>query len=224
MFGSRQLMLSIEQAHNAERDHQKNVNRSGEYKGYLRHLCQQAKQVSQIIAYIWRWGDEDETDEYSLKHKQNALDLKSYFEEPTSEIEKPGENLLRLFKANPKNADDKTKEANLLRAVFFIDKRGKSTLGFDNEQYEFPIFDIFAIDQQEDTGGYIIEIVTDSFQGKIGDSNANHPSFLTLSIPYPPRPQFGKLTLDKETLDNWIRNRKEGEYYAKNIYIPTTTC
>jgi hypothetical protein len=123
MFGTRQLIISVEQDHG-------NNNSPSTHTGYLRELCQQAKQVSQIIAYIWRWGDE--TDEKYSEQKGNAIKLKSYFEHPTSG-EEPGENLLKLFKANPKDEKDTTEEANLLRAVFFIDKQGQSIPGYDTK-------------------------------------------------------------------------------------------
>ena len=177
---------------------------------YLQRLYQQSKQISQIIAYIWRWGDAEEAPE----KKRVANELRSYFESPTSQS--IGDNLKKLFGADPTQGKPEFPDpAYLLKQVFYED-------GLDNSNYIFPIFDTYELGEQQDGLGYSFEITFSNFEGEIIDADNNDPQILKMIIPYPPRPQLGEITLTQETLDNWIENRDPNRYFSENPYIPLT--
>ncbi len=183
------------------------------HASFLRRLYQQAKQVSQIIAYIWRWTDED--CENHSEQRDVANKLKVYFSSPSKNTQEVGLRLKKLFKANPKDANDQTTEANLLRAVFFQE-------GVDNEGYIFPIFNDLERGELEKELGYLFEISVNEFTGSIDDADINSPELLKMIIPYPPRPAFGQATLETQDLDMWIQNRDKDKYFADSHYIPTS--
>ncbi|NEQ75791.1 MAG: hypothetical protein F6K23_23760 [Okeania sp. SIO2C9] len=63
---------------------------------------------------------------------------------------------------------------------------------------------------------------TNIFQGKIEDPEVNLTYLMKLTFPYPPRPQLG-VQLNKNDLDEWIKNREKKEFIAKNPYIPSSS-
>ncbi len=179
---------------------------------YLQRLYQQAKQMSQIIVYIWRWADAD-----GAPQQHSANELKKYFTNPTGDDTKPAEHLKELLKANPKNADH-SKPAKLLKDVFF-EKEPETS-----HNLLFPMFDEFELGESKFKYlGYLFQITVNSFQGTIGDSTKNMPELMKFSIPYPPCPAIGNATVTYNEMENWIANRKEDEYFSDNIYIPTSS-
>lgn len=186
---------------------------------YLRRLYQQAKQLSQIIAYIWRNIEEDGN------RGSNAKKLKEYFISPTEEttdndgnlIIEPGGNLKKLLAANPKESgSEENVEANLLRQVFPDYE--------SNYDLIFPMFSDFELGENPDFSnlGYLFEINVNDFFGVLEDVNVNNPSLFKFVIPYPPRPQLSETTVTTDDLEDWIANREKNEYFADNPYIPTT--
>ncbi len=207
MFGTRRLFHKANEISTV----------SSQYGEFLQRLYQQAKQVSQIIAYIWRWADENDEDYAYQKHIAN--ELMEYFNKPTIETEEKievGGNLKKLFRADPRDIEkDQSPEAKLLRAVFYVE-------GICNEDYIFPIFDKFELGEDNPKLGYLFQINSESFHGTLEDVERNLPEIFKFIIPYPPRPIFGNATLDKRTLSEWIENRTKDQYFAENPYIPTT--
>lgn len=219
------------------------INSTSSY--FILRLYQQAKQISQIISYIWRWidadpkkdpkGGEEFTPEYEYvqAQKEAANKLKDYFLNPTSAAARhlrsgQGDRLKRLFKAHPKSHLNATaeyyEEACLLNAVFDIDKlQGEGHLQEDGGQYFFPIFDELELAEHKDLEhlGYIFEVDMNNFQGRIDDADRNLPDLFTFRIPYPPRPSLGG-QLNQQDLDDWIKNRSPRKYFSDNPYIPTT--
>jgi hypothetical protein len=174
---------------------------------YLQRLLQQGKQLSQIIAYIWRWIDVNGNPKQEI-----AKQLKEYFVRPTIDVSgNGGGNLKNLFAANPKQDKPTTNavEANLLRQIF---------PDYDsNNKLIFPIFD----DSELGKAGYLIEVTVNGFNGMLEDGDRNNPNTIKFVIPYPPKPQFGEGTITPSELEEWIAN-KDDKYVADNPYIPTT--
>jgi hypothetical protein len=190
-------------------------NISSPHVVFLLRLYQQAKQISQIIAYIWRWVDDTGTEEGNV-----ANELKTYFEQPIllDKCQPNARHLKSLFRANPRKGDPQFPHpAYLLKKVFEQE-------GLNNKEYIFPIFDDLerGDDGEHPELGYSFEVTFSSFVGEILDADNNNPQLFTMIIPFPPRPQIGNATLSEETLDDWIKNREEDEYFSKNPYIPTT--
>lgn len=71
----------------------------GKPQNNSRRIYQQGRQVSQIIAYIWRWID-DERPENKQKQKV-ANELQKYFKSPTENNLEPGGRLKKLLSAHP---------------------------------------------------------------------------------------------------------------------------
>lgn len=183
---------------------------------YLRRLYQQAKQVSQIIAYIWRWADADGNPKQEIANK-----LKEYFTNPTEDNSKPGGKLKELLRSDPRKTHNLGEKDNLLKAVFFEDKEPNNSK-LDN--LLFPMFDEFELGESEEFPnlGYLFQITVNSFQGTIEDPTKNAPELMKFTIPYPPCPKIGKATVTSDELEHWIANREKDEYFAKNPYIPTS--
>ncbi len=179
---------------------------------YLRRIYQQAKQVSQIIAYIWRWIDADGNPKQEI-----ATQLKEYFVRPTEENQNVGENLEKLFAANPKqnNLEENADEAKLLREVFPNYNEDQNLI--------FPIFNELERGEEVSGLGYLLNIDINSYQGNLSDTSINHPYLFIHTIPFPPRPQLSKATVTPDELEDWIENNIPGKYYADNPYIPTTS-
>lgn len=245
MFENRDLFYKIEQVHNSadipqvpeekslEETSLKTAQNSGPMIEYLLRIYQQSKQLSQIIAYIWRWADKGEEDSDSNEIKQNgkmARQLKEYFDQPTkrdnpSKLE-ISNNLKKLLKANPKTntITDESIEAKLLKHVF-----GKAV---ELEHYIFPMFDKLELgeDPEHPYLGYLFEVNVNSFHGFLQDPDSSSPNLFKFNIPYPPRPTNKKTTVDDDTLEKWYKDTelpKQGtteryKYFADNPYIPTT--
>lgn len=176
---------------------------------FILRLYQQAKQLSQIVAYIWRWSDDSDVTKSDVANK-----LKEYFEHPTKEGGPIGGHLKELFKVVPNQGGNK--EAKLLYAVF-----GDPQAPL-NRNYIFPIFDETELGISLPGLGYAFTININSFHGKIVDATSNEPQLFSFDIPYPPRPTMGKVALPQKDLDNWIENREEYQYFSENPFIPTS--
>jgi hypothetical protein len=173
---------------------------------YLLRLYQQSKQISQIIAYIWRWSDDNSTGK-----EKSAKDLASYFEHP-SEDGVVGANLKKLFSVKPKQGGNK--EEDLLYQVFGNGNKIEGLI--------FPIFNEFERGKLNNTLGYLFGIDINTFHGEILDPTPNHPQLFSFFIPYPPRPAVGNATVTNQELEGWVDNREKDKFFADNIYIPTT--
>jgi len=165
---------------------------------FFRLFCQ-GKMISQIIAYIWRYGEEN-TSEGNI-----ARTLSGYFKNPGED----GANIKKLWQAIPNPNGDL--EDQLLYAVFPMEP--------DNypNGYFFPIFNI----RERTYYSFITDV--NNFQGVIEDANVNTPELMRLTTPFPPRPQLGELTVTETELEQWINNREPRDVIAKNPYIPTCT-
>lgn len=173
---------------------------------FLQRLYQQAKQLSQIIVYIWRWADED-----GQPQQEVAKQLKIYFDRPTEDNSRVGGNLKQLLAAD---SMEDSPEANLLREVF---------PDYDsNENLIFPMFDSFELGEEDNSLGYLFEVNVNSFHGVLEDVERNAPDIYKFVIPYPPRPQIGETNVTSDELERWIENREENKFFADNPYIPTT--
>lgn len=206
MFGTRNLFYKSDKINTGE-------NSCSPHIGFLRRLYQQSKQISQIIAYIWRWAGEDE--EHYPVQTAVANKLKTYFEQPDSPEGLNAQHLRELFKANPTLGDPQFPDpAYLLKQVF--------PEGIEHEGYIFPIFNDFERGEIEKSLGYSFEITFSSFVGQILDADNNNPELFKMIIPYPPCPGTGEATFTKQTLEDWITNRNKDQYFSTNPYIPTT--
>jgi len=181
---------------------------------YLRRLYQQAKQLSQMICYIWRWIDGQDPDNQDV-----AQNLQRYFLEPTEtrpnggiEI---GGNLKKLLGANPK-AKNPNQEDLLLRKVFPDYDESENLL--------FPLFSEFELGNRPGAQnlGYLFLIDVNVFDGALEDVDSNTPTFFKFVIPYPPRPQLGEGTVTSARLEEWVGNRRPNEIFPNNPYIPKT--
>ncbi|MEH1843169.1 MAG: hypothetical protein V7L20_31650 [Nostoc sp.] len=119
------------------------------------------------------------------------------------------EELKKLLFAN----DPETDEYKLLIKVF-------------KEERFLPIFD------EDDKQYFKFRVTVDKFEGNLSDPGPSDEEVLTMTIPYPPRPNIfddssqNKVTpLDKSQLQEWLdQNPEEKPYfYEDNPYIPTTT-
>ncbi len=219
MFGQRALIENVSKLSEFKERDINNNNNILSPVNFIRRLCKQGKQISQIIAYIWLWADED-VNKFP-EQVNTAIKLKHYFDKP---IEKEGdqsviENLKKLLSADPKkwlnsSAQDKEhlpdkEEAKLLINVF----GEKRIIDVDGQ---FPIL------SEEETEHYIVTINVNSFHGTIADPDVNTNKLLTFQIPYPPAPKIGNTTVTKKDLQDWVDNTKKEEFFSDSPYIPTT--
>ncbi|MEH1938948.1 MAG: hypothetical protein V7L01_01845 [Nostoc sp.] len=175
---------------------------------FLLRLYQQAKQISQIIAYIWRNVGEPEN-----PNLNTAKELQKFFVRPTEKDTEVGENLKKLLGADP--TKEESAEAKLLREVF----KNQS-----NEDLIFPIFNELELgrDPEHPDLGYLLEVNVNDFFGMLEDVDRNSPSLFKFVIPYPPRPQLSEATVTSSELEEWIVNKDKNKFFADNPYIPTT--
>ncbi|MGF1990055.1 MAG: hypothetical protein RMY62_019630 [Nostoc sp. ZfuVER08] len=197
-------------------------------------IWQQGKQLSQIIAYIWRWAD----DELELDKKKIAQKLKTYFMKDDSELgvekvlkrignrydNKCDANLKKLFRANPREWLSQGKPpfdetAELLVAVF-----GEERINNTNK-YLSPMFDIVELGDDETiiSPYYEFHIDPSSFIGKLCDPDLETPFAFRYYVSFPPRPQLGEATVTKEELEDWIKDDKNEHPYPSVPFIPVTT-
>lgn len=219
MFGQRVLIENVSKLSDVnERGMSDNKNILSPVN-FIRRLCKQGKQISQIIVYIWLWADED-VNKFP-EQVNTAIRLKQYFDKP---IQKEGDqifiqNLEKLLRADPKkwlNSSDQDKEdvpdkeeAKLLINVF----GEKRIMDVDGQ---FPIF------SEEETEHYIVTINVNSFQGTLADPDVNTNKLMKFQIPYPPAPKIGNTTVTKKELQDWVDNTKKDVFFADSPYIPTT--
>lgn len=215
MFGSRNLVIKSQKqiTVNNEINSRSSTTFIGEKESphiiFLRRLYQQSKQISQIVAFIWRWAD----DSKDIEKNQAAKKLKKYFEHPTLDGAEVGGQLKKLFKVIPDcNGND---EARLLSTVFSVQQ---------NPSLIFPIFNSFELGEEDAQLGYAFVIDINRYHGELQDPSKNDPNLLTFKIPYPPRPQLGELTVTYEELETWTNNTISNEYFSENIYIPSSSC
>jgi hypothetical protein len=203
MFGTRNLVLQSQSNITSIRE------KESPHISFLRRLFQQSKQISQIVAFIWRWADDPKDSEKS----QAAKKLKKYFEHPTLDGVEIDGQLKKLFKVIPD--PNGNEEARLLSTVFSLQ---------NNSSLIFPIFDSFELGEEDAKLGYAFIIDIEHYYGEIQDPTKNHPNLLTFKIPYPPRPQLGELTVTHQELESWTKNISPSEYFSDNVYIPSSSC
>ncbi len=211
MFGTRELFLKASQVHEKSIKLKLPNKKLSPHVEWLRRAYQQGKQISQIIAYIWRWVDEE-----SAEYKENktiANQLKKYFAHPTEDSKYPMQNLKKLFAADARQPNS-SPEAMLLSCVF----------NPISEEMIFPIFDEFELGEEYPELGYLFHIDVNSFQGNLADATINEPQLLKWEIPYPPRPNLGEVTVTLSELDEWINNKAPNQYVPENPYIPSSSC
>ncbi|RCJ22425.1 hypothetical protein A6S26_22005 [Nostoc sp. ATCC 43529] len=202
MFGTKDLFVKSGKVHDTVSQQSGEKHEHITPHHFLYRLFKQSKQVSQIIAYIWRWADAIDNPKKDIANK-----LKEYFINPTDDLDHPGGKLEKLLKADPKNSDP---EAKLLYAVFFEDSSS------DNKDLLFPMF------SDDECDCYSFQINVNSFDGKLCDPTPNDPGIIAYNIPYPPRPCIGETTVTEYELEQWIKNRDKKKSFADNPYIPTT--
>ena len=177
----------------------------------LRRIYQQGKQISQIVAFIWRWADD--TSHESIQKKQVAQELKTYFTNPSPSVYSPMATLKKLLTADARNPQI-SKEAKLLSEVF-------SSI---DDCMIFPMFDEFELGEECPELGYLFEIDINSFQGALKDASLDQPQLLKWTIAYPPRPELSEVTVTPDELDKWVNNRASNQYIPDNRYIPASSC
>lgn len=214
MFGTRELVLHAQDI-SASLSEESLQSSEAPHLNFLSRLYQQSKQISQIIAFVWRWADDMHDDPESKAKRQAAKKLKKYFEHPTLDNADIDGQLKKLFKA--KRDPDGDEEDKLLHAVFGHHQ---------NSNLIFPIFNSFELGEGEQKFklGYTFIIDFEHYYGEIQDPTKNQPNLLTFKIPYPPRPQLGELTVTHEELDAWANDTRSDKYVADNVYIPTSSC
>ena len=220
----------------------------------LCRICNQAKLISQIIAFIWRWVDEkdqgatiDYTGEANIKTTQGETAVVARSNEEATITIKPIES--------DQNKKDKKKFAQELKEIFDKPYKGETNplmellttypsfvqipsevkpnktyqkyldFVFEKNYKEHPRKnDIFPIFNDIEKNRYHIFVDCQRFHGELRDPTANAPTKMTISVPYPPRPPLGEATLTKKDLKKWIKNTNLEEIIAPNPYIPTTCC
>ncbi|MFN6537390.1 MAG: hypothetical protein RM021_013600 [Nostoc sp. EkiNYC01] len=207
MFGTKDLPLKSEKINYISQQLKENPEEITPDQ-FLNRLLKQSKQLSQIIAYIWRWADADDVPQ----KKDYANKLKKYFANPTEDLNCPAGRLKKLLQANPNHSEEElTEEDKLLRAVFFEDTSS------DNTGLVFPMF------YGCELSVYSFQVNINSFEGMLRDATQNAPGILNFYIPYPPCPHFGNATVTEYELEEWIQNRDKKKTFADNPYIPTTS-
>ena len=211
MVLARDIFLKTESTYQAISNFSGQHDQLSHHTELLLRLYQQSKQISQIIAYIWRWADDN-----SPEHRERqavAIQLHKYFTHPTQRMGNVGGQLKKLFGANPD--PNGTLEARLLYAVF---------APLDNPNLIFPIFSEFELGEIDPRLGYLLDVDLNSFHGALEDPTKNAPELFKFVIPYPPRPQLGELTVTTNELEEWVENKEPRKFFADNAYIPTTCC
>ncbi|CBN54735.1 MULTISPECIES: hypothetical protein [Kamptonema] len=196
----------------------------------------QGKQLSQVIAYIWRWIDEDA----NKIETQTARALKTYFVKPNASSNQStdrsnnqsqvNQNLKRLFRADPRawlatseilrGERDDNKESKLLISVF-----GEARIK-NQELYISPMFNEAELGER--LGGqkgpyYEFSVDVSSFVGVLQDPTVETPYAFRYSIAFPPRPQIGEATVTKDELSDWIGDEMTDNIYPNNLFIPVST-
>ncbi|AUB42255.1 hypothetical protein COO91_08367 [Nostoc flagelliforme CCNUN1] len=104
---------------------------------------------------------------------------------------------------------------------------------FKEEKY-LPIFD------KDDEQFFMFRVVTDQFEGNISDPGPSDNGILTVTIPYPPRPEIfddfdeysntvipqnGFTTIKQSELKEWLNQAPDEPpyFYENNPYIPATS-
>ncbi|MBL1202283.1 MAG: hypothetical protein FWK04_25255 [Nostoc sp. GBBB01] len=197
-------------------------------------VWQQGKQLSQIIAYIWRWAD----DELETEKRRNAQQLKTYFLKDDSKLpveellkkignnthNKCDTNLKKLFRANPRKwlHDGKLPydEASELLVAVFGEKRINNL-----DKYLSPMFNSVELgdDKIIISPYYEFHIDPSSFIGELRDPDLETPFAFRYYVSFPPRPELGEATVTKEQLEDWIKDDKNEDVYPSVPFIPVTT-
>lgn len=122
-----------------------------------------------------------------------------------------------------KRGDDET-----LKKLLFADqpetKEYKLLLKVFKEEH-LPIF------RQNDKKYLNFRVATDKFEGNLGDPGPSDKAVLTVTIPYPPRPQISddhniiSGAIQKSELEEWLNQapNKSPYIYEKNPYIPASS-
>ena len=138
------------------------------------------------------------------KDYQTAQKLDGYFKRGNDE------ELKKLFSAK----DPQTEEYKLLLKVF-----GKETY--------LPIYN------QDDLKYLKFRVIVDKFEGDIDDPGPSDNGVLTVTIPYPPRPEISDNSesqkkvapIKKSELEEWLKHPSDRQpyFYENNPYIPSTS-
>ncbi|MDZ8189403.1 MAG: hypothetical protein RMX96_31775 [Nostoc sp. ChiSLP02] len=197
-------------------------------------VWRQGKQLSQIIAYIWRWADE----ESKAEKMKNAQKLKTYFmvDETKLSVEellkrlgnkthnKCDTNLKKLFRADPRkwlnDGKPNSDEAAELLVAVFGEKRIKNP-----DKYLSPMFNSVELGDEKDiiSPYYEFHIDPSSFIGELRDPDLETPFAFRYYVSFPPRPELGEATVTKKQLEDWIKDDKNEDVYPSVPFIPVTT-
>ncbi|MEH2127673.1 hypothetical protein [Nostoc sp.] len=139
--------------------------------------------------------------------KEAAQELDGYFRKHNNDNQK----LKKLFFAS----ESETDEYQLLLKVF-------------KEKTHLPIF------HKDDQELVNFRVVIDKFEGNISNPEPSNNGILTVTIPYPPRPQIfddteipikGYTTIKQSELKEWLNQApdKEPYMYENNFYIPASS-
>jgi len=156
-------------------------------RAFYEDLLRQGKKLSQLICYIWYYGDPKRCkgEEYDT-----AYELDKYFRE----VE--GKKLSDLLFAQPDN-----EEYSLLKEVFSkqIEKLSEK--------------DILPIFNTKDAQHIRFRVSAEKFEGHLDDPLPTEDKILVMNIPYPPRPEIviddyvGYAPIREGEMTNWIENR-----------------
>lgn len=165
---------------------------------FSQRYLRQSKRISQIIAYIWRYLEEDKT----------AKELDRYFK--NTRIGNKKYKLKDLLFANPNSEDLEEKERFKLMQKVFSNTSSPLIEPLFNEQ-EKEIYEIGEID-------------LDRHRTELKDPNPGSEKWIAV-MAYPPRPLISDNgQLSAEELEKWIADDSNdislGKRTAPNPFIP----
>ncbi|MEQ8754053.1 MAG: hypothetical protein RID09_11120 [Coleofasciculus sp. G1-WW12-02] len=120
-------------------------------------------------------------------------------------------------------------KATQIREIFRKAKREDDSdlkdllTGKKSELWDQPIFDETEIDRYE------FEITLDSFEGSLIETGKVSPAF-KMTLPYPPRPALGELTVTYAEIEEWVKepiveeNGITKDFVPPSLYIPCSSC
>ncbi|NCQ83717.1 MAG: hypothetical protein GPJ00_04020 [Microcystis aeruginosa W13-18] len=207
-FGTRDLLISHQTYLQSSKipDERLQNGKTEPSEEFVTRICQQAKLISQLITFIWRWSDKNHMDEQNRKNVA-AKKLKDIFDRP-KQIE-TGELTDKLMGLLTTDIFSDSSNSELLKTVF-------AKYSEEQKKELFPIF------SEYERKRYALFVDVERFHGQVGDPTLNNPGILSFTIPYPPRPQLGEATVSEQELEKWLNNTDITHFVADNPYIPTS--
>ncbi|NEQ36401.1 MAG: hypothetical protein F6K40_09000 [Okeania sp. SIO3I5] len=199
-----------------------NSNKDGKNFGLnLQDVIRQSKVVSQIVAFIWYYSDEtdplNEVDAatWNQRHQQAIKGIKWYKKPASTEGSPNGkpnlQNLLTI--GDPRKESERNEYDDFLYTIF------EDRLD-DEEFYKFPIYDLGG----EGDPTTVFEVDYKAFEGVMSDLRVRTGSLqLLMTLSFPPRPQYGKATVEAWELKEWYLDKDSSNRTPPSPYIPLCT-